>query len=98
MDSNAMLLGAFPQINRVAVRIPRFWPYDPEMWFAQVENQFALSRITTAETKFNYIAGNLESRHAFEVCAWSHWMGVPRLFFFCVFLHYLLLFLLFLCI
>ena len=67
MDSNAMLLGAFPQINRVAVRIPPFWSDDPEMWFPQVKKQFALPGITKDVTKFNYIAGNLESRYTFEI-------------------------------
>ena len=54
-------------INRVAVRIPPFWAQDPEMWFAQVETQFALAGITTEDTKFNYVAGNLDSKYAIEI-------------------------------
>ena len=54
-------------INRVAVRIPTFWAQDPEMWFAQVETQFALAGITTEDTKFNYVASNLDSKYAIEI-------------------------------
>ncbi|XP_063241138.1 uncharacterized protein LOC134541555 [Bacillus rossius redtenbacheri] len=54
-------------VDRVAVRIPPFWSADPEMWFAQVENQFAIAGITADSTKFHYVAGNLDSRYATEV-------------------------------
>ena len=37
------------------------------MWFAQVETQFALAGITTEDTKFNYVAGNLDSKYAIEI-------------------------------
>ena len=37
------------------------------MWFAQVETQFALTGITSDETKFNYMAGNLDANYATEV-------------------------------
>ena len=54
-------------VARVAVKIPPFWPADPEMWFAQVETQFALAAVTTEDTKFNYVAGNLDAKYAMEV-------------------------------
>ena len=57
----------FPAVDRVAIRIPPFWPEDPEMWFAQVETQFALSDIKQDRTKFNYVAGNLDAKFATEV-------------------------------
>ena len=65
LTSTASVEGA--SINRVAVRIPPFWAQDPEMWFAQVETQFALAGITTEDTKFNYVAGNLDSKYAIEI-------------------------------
>lgn len=33
-------------VNRVAIRASPFWPEEPELWFAQIENQFALNSIT----------------------------------------------------
>lgn len=54
-------------IDRVAIKIPPFWAHDPELWFRQVESQFALSGITSDDTKFYYITGNLEARYAADV-------------------------------
>ena len=54
-------------VARVAVKIPPFWTADPEMWFAQVETQFALAAVTTEETKFNYVAVSLDAKYAMEV-------------------------------
>ena len=51
----------------MAVRIPPFWAADPEMWFAQVETQFALFNVKVDAKKFNYVAGNLDARYAAEV-------------------------------
>ncbi|CAG9835360.1 unnamed protein product [Diabrotica balteata] len=39
----------------------------PEIWFLQVENQFALANIINDATKFNYIVANLESAYISEV-------------------------------
>lgn len=55
------------EICRVAVRIPPFWPDEPEIWFAQVEGQFAIANITTDTTKFHYVIGQLEPQYAKEV-------------------------------
>jgi len=54
-------------IDRVAIKIPPFWAHDPELWFRQVESQFALSGITSDDTKFYYVTGNLEARYAADV-------------------------------
>ncbi|XP_028131142.1 uncharacterized protein LOC114326886 [Diabrotica virgifera virgifera] len=54
-------------INRISVKIPPFWPNDPEIWFLQVENQFTLANITSDATKFNYIVANLETVYISEV-------------------------------
>lgn len=54
-------------IYRVGVRLPPFWPDEPAVWFAQVEGQFLLSRITDDKTKFYYVISQLDHRYAAEV-------------------------------
>lgn len=44
------------------VKIPPFWPENTELWFAQIESQFALYKITTDKTKFNQVVGNLDAK------------------------------------
>ncbi|XP_028142668.1 uncharacterized protein LOC114336493 [Diabrotica virgifera virgifera] len=54
-------------VDRISVKIPPFWPNDPEIWFLQVESQFTLANITSNSTKFNYIVANLETAYISEV-------------------------------
>lgn len=56
-----------PEVNKVAVRIPPFWPEEPAVWFAQIEGQFALAGITTDATKFYYVIAQLDHQYAAEV-------------------------------
>lgn len=56
-----------PEVCKVGVRIPPFWPEEPEIWFAQVEGQFSISGITSDSTKFHYVIGQLENRYSREV-------------------------------
>lgn len=52
------------EVHRVSVKVPPFWAEEPEVWFAQVENQFVLSGITSDSTKFYYVSGQLENEYA----------------------------------
>ncbi|XP_047989836.1 uncharacterized protein LOC125229100 [Leguminivora glycinivorella] len=52
---------------RVGVKIPPFYPEKPALWFAQLEGQFRLSRVTTDETKFYYAMAQLKPQFAAEV-------------------------------
>lgn len=56
-----------PDVFRVGVKLPPFWPDEPAVWFAQVEGHFMLSRISDDKTKFYYIVSQLEHRYAAEV-------------------------------
>lgn len=56
-----------PDVFRVGVRLPPFWPDEPAVWFAQVEGHFMLSKISDDKTKFYYIVSQLEHRYAAEV-------------------------------
>lgn len=49
-------------ICRVAFKAPKFWEADAELWFAQVEAQFAVSGISVDKTKFNAVIAALEPR------------------------------------
>lgn len=68
-DRKAHLLCPDPsrEVYRVSVKIPPFWPEEPEIWFAQVEGQFALSGITVDETKYNYVIASLSPQYCREI-------------------------------
>ncbi|CAK1593602.1 unnamed protein product [Parnassius mnemosyne] len=55
------------EVFKVGVRVPPFWPEEPEIWFAQVEGQFAISGITSDFTKFSYVIGQLDHQFSKEV-------------------------------
>lgn len=47
-------------VNAVKIRVPPFWKNDPQLWFLQLEAQFALSNIVSDLTKYNTVVGNVE--------------------------------------
>lgn len=42
-------------INSVSIKLPEFWQRAPEVWFMQVEANFALSRINNESTKYMHV-------------------------------------------
>jgi hypothetical protein len=65
--SDATVSTRHVDVFKVGVRVPPFWPEEPEIWFAQVEGQFAISNITNDVTKFNYVIGQLDNQYSREV-------------------------------
>ena len=56
-------------VNAISLKLPEFWPDDPEVWFARVESQFATRGITQDGTKFDYIVSALDNPTASEIKA-----------------------------
>lgn len=54
-------------VSSTAVKIPPFWATDPVLWFAQIESQFATSRISNDKTKFHHVIASLDPSVAAEI-------------------------------
>ena len=54
-------------ISAISLKIPPFWPSDPEVWFAQVEATFTTRGISVQKTKFNHVIASLSPEVAVEI-------------------------------
>lgn len=55
------------EVARVGVRCPPFCPEEPALWFAQLEGQFVLSKVSSDTTKYYYVTTQLETKYALQV-------------------------------
>lgn len=49
------------------IKLPEFWPDQPQLWFMQVESQFALSGTTREITKYHHVVAQLDHKFILEV-------------------------------
>ena len=45
------------QVGRITIKPPTFYRSNPQVWFRQLESQFALAKIIGFQTKFHHVMG-----------------------------------------
>ena len=55
------------RVEAYSLKIPPFWTADPQIWFVQVEAQFAARGITAQRTMYHHIVGSLTPEIAMEI-------------------------------
>jgi len=55
------------QVSKIVVRIPPFWPEEPELWFMQLEGQFTLCGIMDDEARYAHVLSKIEPKQAREI-------------------------------
>ena len=56
-----------PCVTAVTIKLPPFWSSDPQVWFAQVEAQFAIKGINNQRTMFDYVIASLLPKVATKI-------------------------------
>ena len=46
-------------ISAITLKLPPYWPADPQLWFAQVEARFANRLITNEDTMYSHLIAAL---------------------------------------
>ncbi|XP_048002119.1 uncharacterized protein LOC125238737 [Leguminivora glycinivorella] len=67
VQAPGMGAGAGEAVSHISVKPPPFYPDKPTMWFAQLDGQFNLTKITSDSTKFYHAISVLEYKYAVEV-------------------------------
>ena len=66
-DSSVTLAITATTGSAISLKLPPFWPSDPDVWFKQVEAQFANWGITIEKTKYDHVIASLSFDVATDV-------------------------------
>ena len=67
MDEHTNPRVEHPRVAATSIKLPAFWPSDPQLWFAQVQTQFSTREITNQKTMFDYVIASLSPEVAAEI-------------------------------
>lgn len=61
-QQDEQMAGNVAMIQHRRITLPAFWEANPGIWFARVEAQFKLSRITAESTKYDELISQVDNK------------------------------------